>query len=70
MQKTSCPSEHLCLCQSACQGYAEHNPGTLTKAKLILERSKERDDWTLVLKALMHFDDCPHYVNQLGRGVL
>lgn len=60
-----CKSEHICLCSSLCAGYSEHNPGPLSKAKCILEKAFGTGDWSYVLDALMHVDDCPLYFTQL-----
>lgn len=65
-----CPSHHICLCRRPCDGYTEHNPGTRIKAEEVLKRALETGDWSFVLKALRHVDDCPHFVNQLDRRIL
>jgi len=65
-----CLSEHICLCETPCPGYSNHNPGTRSKAEYILERALETGDWTTVIQALRHVDDCPHFQSQLKRRLL
>ena len=69
-KEAACQSEHICLCSPQCPGYPNHNPGTLSKANDILERALETGDWSFVLKALRHVDDCPHFFAQIERGTL